>query len=109
MGEADQVDHGSEARETALRIDPYTYWGHFRMARVFEKNKDTEGAIKQYEFLIRYAFDRDPDLYLNLAMLYRDAGKIPDALRVLKKGRRIHSTNPAIYRLYREILGAPQP
>ena len=59
--------------EMALQIDPYVYWGHFRMARVLERNKNTEGAIKQYEFLVRYAFDRDPDVYINLANLYKDA------------------------------------
>src|SRR5207244_1056073 len=46
---AEQVEQGSKALETALHIDPYVYWGHFRMARVFEKNKETENAIKQYE------------------------------------------------------------
>ena len=92
--------------QMALHIDPYVYWGHFRMARVFEKNKDTESAIKQYEFLVRYAFDRDPDVYLKLATLYKDAGRKRDALRVLRKGRRILATNPAIYRLYREVLDA---
>ena len=76
------------------------------MARVFEKNKDIENAIKQYEFLVRYAFDRDPDIYINLATLYKDAGRFGDALRVLTKGRRILATNPAIYRLYREVLQA---
>jgi spermidine synthase len=103
---AEQVDPGSEALKTALQIDPYVYWGHFRMARVFEKNKETENAIKQYEFLLRYAFDRDPDIYINLATLYKDAGRRDDALRVLTKGRRILATNPAIYRLYREVLAA---
>jgi spermidine synthase len=103
---AEQVEPGSQALETALRIDPYVYWGHFRMARVFEKNKETEDAIKQYEFLLRYAFDRDPDVYINLATLYKDAGRTRDALRVLTKGRRILGTNPAIYRLYREVLEA---
>jgi spermidine synthase len=101
---AEQVDHGSQALETALHIDPYVYWGHFRMARAYEKNKDKEGAIKQYEFLVRYAFDRDPDIYINLANLYKEAGRTRDALRVLAKGRRILATNPAIYRLYREVL-----
>jgi tetratricopeptide (TPR) repeat protein len=103
---AEQVEQGSKALETALRIDPYVYWGHFRMARVFEKNNDTDSAVKQYEFLMRYAFDRDPDIYLKLATLYKDAGRKRDALRVLTKGRRILSTNPAIYRLYREVQGA---
>ena len=55
---------------------------------------------------MRYAFDRDPDIYLKLATLYKDAGRKRDALRVLTKGRRILSTNPAIYRLYREVQGA---
>src|SRR5262249_41224996 len=48
---AEQIEEGTRALETALRVDPYVYWGHFRMARVFEKNKDTGDAIKQYEFL----------------------------------------------------------
>src|SRR5215475_11430780 len=101
---AEQIEAGSQALETALRLDPYVYWAHFRMARVFEKNKDTDSAIKQYEFLVRYAFDRDPDIYVKLATLYKDSGRKRDALRVLEKGRRILATNPAIYRLYREVL-----
>jgi spermidine synthase/Tfp pilus assembly protein PilF len=101
---AEEIEAGSQALETALRLDPYVYWAHFRMARVFEKNKDTDSAIKQYEFLVRYAFDRDPDIYVKLATLYKDAGRKRDALRVLEKGRRILATNPAIYRLYREVL-----
>src|SRR5215475_785507 len=101
---AEEIEAGSQALETALRLDPYVYWAHFRMARVFEKNKDTDSAIKQYEFLVRYAFDRDPDIYVKLATLYKEAGRKRDALRVLEKGRRILATNPAIYRLYREVL-----
>ena len=103
---AEQLDAGSQALETALNIDPYLYWGHFRMARVFEKNKANADAIKQYEFLVRYAYDRDPDIYVNLATLYKDAGRKRDALRVLKKGARILSTNTKIYRLYREMREA---
>ncbi len=103
---AEQPELGSQALEMSLHIDPYVYWAHFRMARVFEKNKDKDSAMKQYEFLVRYAFDRDPDVYVNLANLYKDAGRKRDALRVLAKGRRILATNPAIYRLYREILNA---
>jgi spermidine synthase len=103
---AEQIEKGSEALQTALHLDPYVYWAHFRMARVFEKSKDNDSAIKQYEFMLRYAFDRDPDIYLNLAKLYKDAGRREDALRVLAKGHRILATNPAIYRLYREVLDA---
>jgi spermidine synthase len=103
---AEQVEQGSQALQTALQVDPYVYWAHFRMARVFEKNKDNDSAMKQYEFLVHYAFDRDPDIYIKLATLYKDAGRKRDALRVLTKGRRILATNPAIYRLYREVQDA---
>jgi spermidine synthase len=100
---AEQLDEGTRALETALEIDPYVYWGHYRMARVFEQKKDMEDAAKQYEYLVRYAFDRDPDIYLKLGTIYKEAGRRRDALRVLAKGARILSTNSAIYRLYREV------
>ena len=100
---AEQPDEGIRALETALEIDPYVYWGHYRMARVFEQKKDIENASREYEYLVRYAFDRDADIYLKLGTIYRDAGRKRDALRVLAKGVRILSTNPVIYRLYREL------
>ena len=102
---ADQVQQGSQALDSALKADPYVYWAHYRMARLFEKNKDNEDAIKEYEFVVRYAFDRDPDVYVKLATLYKDAGRKNDVLRVLAKGHRIFATNSAIYRLYREVQG----
>ncbi len=100
----EQLDQGIRALEMALEIDPYVYWAHYRMARVFEQKKDMENAAKEYEYLVRYAFDRDPDVYLKLGTIYKDAGRKHDALRILSKGARILSTNPAIYRLYREVL-----
>jgi tetratricopeptide (TPR) repeat protein len=103
---AEHADLGSQALQTALSIDPYVYWAHFRMARVFEKKKATADAIKEYEFIVRYAYDRDPDVYVNLANLYKEAGRKEDALRVLQKGARILPTNTAIYRLYRDIREA---
>jgi spermidine synthase len=100
---ADQVEQARNALEEALNVDPYVYWGHYRMARVFEKAKDVENAIKEYEFIVKYALDRDPDVYVKLATLYKDAGRKSDAVRVLAKGHRILATNSAIYRLYREV------
>jgi spermidine synthase len=100
---SDQVEQGTHALQAALLTDPYVYWAHYRMARVFEKGKDTENAMKEYEFILKYDFDRDPDVYVKLATLYKEAGRKNDALKVLAKGHRILATNPAIYRLYREI------
>jgi len=100
---AEQLDGALKALQTALDVDPYVFWAHYRMARVFETRNDTENAIKEYEFLMKYAFDRDPDVYLKLAKMYKDTGRKRDALRVLAKGARILPTNPGIYRLYREV------
>jgi len=99
----EHLDEAVQALETALHIDPYVYWAHYRMARVFEQRKDTENAIREYEFMIKYALDRDADIYVKLATLYKDAGRKRDAMRVLAKGSRIFPTNPDIYRLYREV------
>jgi hypothetical protein len=104
---AQQPEAGLKALQTALEVDPYTYSAHFRLARLFEENKDTENAIKEYEFLVKYAFDRDPDVYVKLANLYKNSGRLRDAERVLAKGTRILPTNPGIYRLYREIRERP--
>jgi tetratricopeptide (TPR) repeat protein len=73
------------------------------MARVFEERKDIESAIREYEFIVRYAFDRDAEVYVKLGNIYKDAGRKRDALRILAKGTRILPTNPDIYRLYREV------
>src|SRR5262249_41491364 len=75
---AEQVEQGGQALQNALHVDPYVYWAHYRLARVFEKNKDSDNAIKQYEFVVRYAFDRDPDIYVKLATLYKAAGRKQD-------------------------------
>jgi len=100
-----QPDPGVKALQTALELDPYIYSARYQMARLFEQGNDTENAIKQYEFLLKYAFDRDPDVYVKLATLYKNAGRLRDAERVLAKGVRILPTNPSIYRLYREVQG----
>ena len=100
---AKQPDPGVKALQTAVELDPYIYAGRYQMARLFEQGNDTENAIKQYEFLMKYAFDRDPDVYVKLATLYKNSGRLRDAERVLAKGTRILPTNPGIYRLYREL------
>jgi spermidine synthase len=100
-----QPDPGVKALQTALELDPYIYSARYQMARLFEQGNDAENAIKQYEFLVKYAFDRDPDVYVKLATLYKNAGRLRDAQRVLAKGTRILPTNPGIYRLYREVQG----
>jgi tetratricopeptide (TPR) repeat protein len=94
---------GTLALETALRIDPYVYWGHYLLARIYEKNEDTAAAIKEYEFIMHYAYDRDPDNYLKLAALHKNSGQRDQAVRVLAQGHRIFAKNLPIYRLYRQM------
>jgi tetratricopeptide (TPR) repeat protein len=101
---ASQSEPAMQALETSLRLDPYTYWARWRLARMFEDRKEVDSAIEQYEFLVKYAFDRDPEIYQRLVALYRDAGRLNDARRVLRKARRMLSTNPDIYRLYQDVV-----
>jgi tetratricopeptide (TPR) repeat protein len=102
----ENTEEASNALQTALKIDPYSYWARFRMARVFEQSEEKDKAIEQYEFIIRYAYDRDADVYVTLANLYKEANRPKDVLRVLDKGHRIFPTNVELYRLYREAQGA---
>jgi spermidine synthase len=102
---AKQPDPGLKALQTAVEMDPYLYSARYQMARLFEQGNDTGNAIEQYEFLLKYAFDRDPDVYVNLANLYKNSGRLRDAERILAKGARILPTNTGIYRLYQEVRG----
>ena len=102
---AEDPDNAVKAMQTALAMDPYTYWAHYRMARMFESRKESADAVKQYEFILQYAFDQDADVYLNLANIYRASGNEKEARRVLAKGKRMFPTNAAIYRLYRDVGG----
>jgi spermidine synthase len=103
---AERPTQAFEALQTALRIDPYSFWGRYRMARLLEAREQTEDAIEQYEFILKYAYDRDAEIYIKLATLYRNSGREDRALEVLSTGIRIFPTNVPIYRLYREVMEA---
>jgi spermidine synthase len=100
-----EPEAGLDALQKALEMDPYTYSARYQLAQLFEQSNDTDSAIREYEFLVKYAFDREPEVYVKLANLYKSAGRLHDAERVLAKGARILPTNPGIYRLYREVRG----
>jgi tetratricopeptide (TPR) repeat protein len=103
---ADQnTTEAMKALQTALEVDPYSYWAHYRMARVFELKEDVPNAIEQYEFLLKYAYDREADFYIKLTNLYKSENRMDDARRVIEKGHRLFPTNVSIYRLYEEVLG----
>jgi spermidine synthase len=98
-----QIDQALRALQTAIATDPYSYWARYRLGTLFETKNEKAEAIKQYEFVIRYAYDRDPDIYVKLAGLYKAEGRMNDARSLMAKGFRMFSTNPEIYRLYREV------
>ena len=54
----------------------------------------------------QFSYDRDAEIYIRLANIYRAAGRVDRALSVLEKGTRIFPTNVPIYRLYREVVEA---
>jgi spermidine synthase len=102
---AKEIDKAMKAFQTALHVDPYTFWARYRMARLYEEQNQTAQAIEQYELTMKYDFDREPELYLKLANLYKSQNRTKDAIAVLQRGLRIFPTNTPIYRLYREVRG----
>jgi tetratricopeptide (TPR) repeat protein len=100
------VPKALKALQTGIEKDPYTFWVHFRFARMFEEQKQTANAIRHYEIAARYGFDRSPEIYTRLGNVYKAEGRLREALDLLKQGRRIYPTNSEIYRLYRELDGA---
>ena len=101
------LDKAEEALKNALLKDPYTFLAHFNLAKLFEKQKQTDDAIEQYEYLMHYHFDRDAEIYLNLVNLYKERGGHERRIReILKKGHRLFPTDLAIYRLYRQFVGS---
>ncbi len=100
---AGQMEPGLEALETALRHDPYSFQAHNRLADLFIQQKAYDRAIEHLELLTKYAFDRDPNLYIKLADLYTSSGRMSDARRLLRKGARIFPADLNIHRLYRRV------
>lgn len=94
---------GFDALNTSLHVDPYTFWAHRRLAQLLEDRNDPAGAIEHYEFVLRYAYDRDPEIYTKVARLYADTGRPDKAETVLTKGNRIYPGNVAIYNQLRTL------
>jgi spermidine synthase len=97
------VSNAVKALRTGIDKDPYTFWVHFRLARIFEEQQQTADALRHYEIAARYGFDRSPEIYTRLGGIYKSEGRIGDARKLLRQGRRIYPTNSEIYRLYREL------
>ena len=101
-----ELDKALATFEASLKKDPYTFWARLNLARLFEKGKQTDDAIEQYEWMMHYAFDRDPDIYVKLVNLYKAKGGRQKEIReVLARGHRLYPTDMPIYRLYREAFG----
>jgi spermidine synthase len=94
-----------KALTAGIQADPYTFWVRYRLARLFEEQKNNAKAIEHYEIAVHYGYDREPEAYTRLAKLYRAEGRLADAISLLKTGARIFPTDSALYRLYGEIRG----
>ena len=100
---AEDPSNAIDALRAGIEKDGYTFWVHFRLARMFEENKQNADAIRHYEIAARYGFDRSPEIYTRLSGIYRAEGRLRDARDLIEQGRRIYPTNLEIYRLYREL------
>lgn len=95
---AERTKEGVEALEKSLELEPLGYLAHRHVAGLLAQSGQAEKAIDEYRFLIQYYPARTPDLYLELAALYRRAGREDDARRVLARARRIFPTSPEVER-----------
>jgi lipopolysaccharide biosynthesis regulator YciM len=101
-----ELDKALATFKVSLEKDPYTFLARLNLARLFEKEKQPDDAIEQYEYMMHYAFDRDPDIYVKLVNLYKaKGGKAKEIREVLSRGHRLYPTDMPIYRLYREAFG----
>jgi spermidine synthase len=101
-----ELDKAFATFKASLEKDQYTFLAHLNLARLFEKEKQPDDAIEQYEYMMHYAFDRDPDIYVKLVNLYQaKGGKAKEIREVLARGHRLYPTDMPIYRLYREAFG----
>jgi tetratricopeptide (TPR) repeat protein len=101
-----ELDKALAMFKTSLEKDPYTFLARLNLARLFEKERQPDDAIEQYEYMMHYAFDRDPDIYVKLVNLYKaKGGKAKEIREVLSRGHRLYPTDMPIYRLYREAFG----
>jgi spermidine synthase len=101
-----ELDKGLAAIKSSLEKDPYTFLARLNLARLFEKQNQADDAIEQYEYMMRYSFDRDPDIYVKLVNLYKAKGdRSKEIESVLRRGHRLYPTDMPIYRLYREFIG----
>ena len=101
-----ELDKALAMLKTSLEKDPYTFLARLNLARLFEKQKQADDAIEQYEYMMHYAFDRDPDIYVKLVNLYKAKGDKAKKIReVLSRGHRLYPKDMPIYRLYREAFG----
>jgi len=101
-----ELDKALASFRASLEKDPYTFLARLNLARLFEKENQPDDAIEQYEYMMHYSFDRDPDIYVKLVNLYKaKGGKAKQIREVLERGHRLYPTDMPIYRLYREAFG----
>ena len=86
---AKDVSNAVKALQKGLEVDAYTFWVRYRLAQLFEEQKDNKQAALQYETALRYGYDRDPEIYSRLAKLYKADGRTADAVKLVKTGMRI--------------------
>jgi spermidine synthase len=93
---AGRNEKGLEAFKRSLELEPLGYLAHRNLADYFVRSGETQKAIEEHRFLIRYYPARDPSLYLRLSGLYRRTGNEGEAQKTLRKAKRLFPSNPRV-------------
>lgn len=95
------IARGREALEALVRARPQSAPCHHLLGAYLRRVGDTAGAILAYERAIELSTSEDDDrwgYYKNLSNLYREVGRLDDALAALKQTRDERSNRRRRYR-----------
>lgn len=99
LAEAGQLELAERTFRAALEFDPYAYAAHRNLGELNYRRKQFDVARAHLEFVIRFFPDTDPTAYIALADIYRSAGRIGDAVAIIRKGNRIFPSNTELKKL----------
>lgn len=81
-----------------LNRDPYNGIAHTGLGKLYRSEHRWDEARVQFEVVVRYFPDSNPDVYISLADVYRKMGRVRDAEDCLQLGQRIFPNDASLFR-----------
>lgn len=98
------IENAKSYAEKAVSLDSSNIWYLLRLADIYQYLGLSDRAALLYENVLKIS--DDDDIRYNLAMLYRDAGKNDDALRVLNSMKQENQESREVILLKHDLFNA---